>query len=37
MKNKTNKAVSKATRETTEDALTELQNCPYWMFRLVLG
>ena len=35
MKNRANKAVSKAIREKSEDALTELQNCPNWMFRLV--
>ena len=32
-----NKAVSKAMREKTEEALTELQNCPNGMFRLVKG
>ena len=37
MKNKANKAVSKAMREMAEEALTELQNCPYGMFRLVIG
>ena len=36
MKNKADKAVSKATREKVEEALTELQHCPYGMFRLVL-
>ena len=34
MKNKANKAVSKAMREKAEEALTELQNCPNWMPRL---
>ena len=37
MKNKTNKAVSKEMREKAEEALTELQYCPYGMFRLVKG
>ena len=37
MKNKVNKAVSKAMREKAEEAHTELQNCPNWMFRLVKG
>ena len=32
-----NKAVSEAMREKVEEALTELQNCPNWMFRLVKG
>ena len=32
MKNKENKAVSKAMREKVEEALTELQNCPNGMF-----
>ena len=36
-KNKAKKAVSKAMREWAEEALTEVQNCPYWMFRLVKG
>ena len=36
-KNKPKKAVSKAIREKAEEALTELQNCPYWMLRLVKG
>ena len=35
MKNKTENAVSKAMREKDEETLTELQNCPYGMFRLV--
>ena len=37
MKNKASKAFKKAMREMSEEALTELQNCPYGMFRLVLG
>ena len=37
MKNKAKKAVSKRMREKTEEALTVLQNCPYWIFRLVKG
>ena len=37
MKNKAKKAVSKAMREKAEEVLTELQNCPYRMFRLVKG
>ena len=37
LKNKTEKAVSKAMRENAEEALTELQNCQYGMFRLVKG
>ena len=37
MKNKAKKAVSKAMTEKAEEALTELQNCPYWMLRLVKG
>ena len=37
MKNKANKAVSKAMREMTEEALTEIQNCPYGMFTIVKG
>ena len=37
MKNKGNKAVSKAMKEKAEEALTESQNCPYVMFRLVKG
>ena len=32
-----NKAVSQAMREKAEEALTELQNCPKGMFRLVKG
>ena len=32
-----NKAVSKAMRQKSKEALTELQNCPNWMFRLVKG
>ena len=35
MKNNAKKAVSKAMREKAVDALTELQNCPNGMFRLV--
>ena len=35
MKTKGNKAVSKAMRVKTEEALTELQNFPNGMFRLV--
>ena len=34
MINKVSKAVSKATREKAEEALTELQYCPYGMLRL---
>ena len=30
MKNKANKAVSKAMRENAEEVLTELQNCQNW-------
>ena len=37
MKNKAKKAVSKAKREKAEEALTELQNCPYGIFRIVKG
>ena len=37
MENKAKKAVSKAMREMAEEALTELQNCPNGMFRLVRG
>ena len=37
MKNEAKKAVSKAMREMSEEALTELPNCPYGMFRLVRG
>ena len=37
MKNKANKAVSKAMREKAEEVLTGLQNCPCGMFRLVKG
>ena len=37
MKNKAKKAVSKATRENSEEALTELQNCPHGKFSLVKG
>ena len=33
--NKAKKAVSKAMREKAEEELTELKNCPYWMFGLV--
>ena len=32
-----NKAATKAMREMAEEALTELQNCPNGMFRLVKG
>ena len=35
--NMKNKAVLKAVREKAEEALTELQNCPKGMFRLVKG
>ena len=35
IKNKAKKAVSKAMREMAEEALTELQNCPYCMLTLV--
>ena len=37
MKNKANKAVSKAMREKAEEVLTEIQNCPNRMFGLVKG
>ena len=37
MKDKAKKTVSKAMREKAEKALTELQDWPYWMFRLVKG
>ena len=37
MKNKAKKAVSKAMREKTEKALTELQNCPNGIFRQEKG
>ena len=37
MKNKGKKAVAEAMREKAEDVLTELQNCPNWMLRLVIG
>ena len=37
MKNKARKAASKAMREKVENELTELQGCPYGMFRLVKG
>ena len=37
MKNKADKAVSIAMREKAEEALTELLNCPNWIFRLVKG
>ena len=36
MKIKANKAVLKAMREKAEEVLTELQNCPNRMFRLVI-
>ena len=35
MKNKAKKVASKAMREKTEEAPTELQNCQIGMFRLV--
>ena len=35
--NEAKKAVPKAMREKNEEALTELKNCPYGMFRLVIG
>ena len=37
MKNKANKAVSKAMREKAEEALNDFQNCPNWIFRPVKG
>ena len=37
IKNKVEKAVSKALREKAEEAITELQNYPNGMFRLVMG
>ena len=37
MKNRTKKAVSKAMRKKAEEALTDLQYCPYGMFRPVKG
>ena len=37
MKNKANEAVCKTMREKAEEALTELQNCPNGMLRLVKG
>ena len=37
MKNKAIKAVSKAMREQAEEVLTDLQNFPNGMFRLVIG
>ena len=37
MKNKSKKAISKEIREKAKDAITELQNYPHWMFRLVKG
>ena len=37
MKNKANKTASKAMKEKAEEALTELQNWLYGMFRLVKG
>ena len=37
MKNRAKKAVSKAVREKAEEAIPELQNCPYGMFMLVKG
>ena len=35
MKNKVKKAVSKATREKVEKAVSELKNCPIGIFSLV--
>ena len=32
MKNKAAKAVSKAMKEKTDQAIIELRNCPNWMF-----
>ena len=37
MKNKANKAASKAMKAKAEEALTELQNCPNGMHRPVKG
>ena len=37
MRNNAKKSVSKAMKEKAEEALTELQNCPYGMLRLVKG
>ena len=37
MKNRAKKAVLKAMSEKSEEVLTELQNCPNWMFWLVRG
>ena len=37
MRNKASKAVSKAMRENDEQVLTELQNNPNGIFRLVIG
>ena len=37
MKSKAKKVVSKAMRETTEEAFTELKNCPNIMLRLTKG
>ena len=37
MKNKADKAVTKAMREKAEEALTCLQNSPNWIFRQVKG
>ena len=37
MKKKAYEAASKIMREKSEEALTELQNCPNGMFRLVKG
>ena len=37
MKSNAKKAVSNAVQEKAEEALTELNNCPNWMFRLVKG
>ena len=37
VKNRARKAVSKAVREKAEEVLSELQNCPNWMFGLVKG
>ena len=35
IRNKANKAVSKAMREKAAEALTELRSFPNWMFRVV--
>ena len=36
-KNRAKKAASKAMRENAEETHTELQNCPFGVFRLVNG